>query len=260
MTRIIRDMHQYTGAPEATVMLWDTLYRAHARSIFKNDSPYHNRQYGMLTDFLGHAPHDNLGHPIITPPWRTDGRCGPSVPDVHGNPGKCPPKSCCSPSGWCGTSANYCRCMGCTVSQPVSNTTYWDTIDTFKGVQSPHIGYPSLLPFALGIHTAPSVDAQELYKGVMGGGMLGAFGVRSLSSADKLYRGGEDYWRGSVWMNVNYLIARMLPSISSRLVNTCINASSSSYPVLYESYDDQSGDGKGVYPFTGWTACVFLLG
>jgi mannosyl-oligosaccharide glucosidase len=36
------------------------------------------------------------------------------------------------------------------------------------------------------------------------------FGLRSLSKSDELYHTGEDYWRGPVWMPINYLAVSQL--------------------------------------------------
>merc|ERR1711964_486107 len=36
------------------------------------------------------------------------------------------------------------------------------------------------------------------------------YGVLSLSSGDPLFRQGEDYWRGKVWGNMNYLAISIL--------------------------------------------------
>jgi mannosyl-oligosaccharide glucosidase len=31
------------------------------------------------------------------------------------------------------------------------------------------------------------------------------YGIRSLSKADEFYGTGENYWRGPIWINMNYL-------------------------------------------------------
>ena len=52
----------------------------------------------------------------ITGKCRSDGRCGPSYPLDDGTPSQCNPNadnSCCSPSGWCGSSSAHCECAGC---------------------------------------------------------------------------------------------------------------------------------------------------
>merc|ERR1712107_505483 len=41
-------------------------------------------------------------------------------------------------------------------------------------------------------------------------GMWSEYGLRSLSKSDELYGQGEDYWRGAIWMNMNYLAVKAL--------------------------------------------------
>jgi mannosyl-oligosaccharide glucosidase len=36
------------------------------------------------------------------------------------------------------------------------------------------------------------------------------FGLRSLSKSDEFYGTAENYWRGPIWMNMNYLAVREL--------------------------------------------------
>lgn len=69
-----------------------------------------------------------------------------------------------------------------------------------------HKGYISLFPFMLGLIEAKSDklghvlallgDEEELWS---------EFGIRSLSKKDPLYGTDENYWRGPIWMNMNYL-------------------------------------------------------
>jgi mannosyl-oligosaccharide glucosidase len=35
-------------------------------------------------------------------------------------------------------------------------------------------------------------------------------GIRSLSMQDQFYRHSSDYWRGAIWINVNYLVLKGL--------------------------------------------------
>merc|ERR1711937_529405 len=50
--------------------------------------------------------------------WREDLRCGSDFPDSKGNPAECNPFdadgfTCCSPWGWCGSTADHCDCDDC---------------------------------------------------------------------------------------------------------------------------------------------------
>lgn len=41
------------------------------------------------------------------------------------------------------------------------------------------------------------------------------FGIRSLSVSDPLYGVGENYWRGPIWINMNYLVLGALHHYAS---------------------------------------------
>jgi mannosyl-oligosaccharide glucosidase len=36
------------------------------------------------------------------------------------------------------------------------------------------------------------------------------YGLTSLSQSDALFGTGENYWRGPIWMNINFLVLRSL--------------------------------------------------
>ncbi|KAI4276870.1 MAG: hypothetical protein L6R38_005563 [Xanthoria sp. 2 TBL-2021] len=83
-----------------------------------------------------------------------------------------------------------------------------------------HKGYVSALPFCLGLvdpnnpHLGAVLDLihdpEELWS---------PFGIRSLSTKDKDYGTGEDYWRGPVWININYMILeRLLVSLGPEVM------------------------------------------
>jgi len=77
-----------------------------------------------------------------------------------------------------------------------------------------HIGYLNILPLLLGVldPSHPSVgttlrfmsDPDHLYS---------EFGLRSLSKSDKLYGQHENYWRGPIWVNMNYLALKSLHQV-----------------------------------------------
>ncbi|XP_078612842.1 C-type lectin BfL-2-like [Branchiostoma floridae x Branchiostoma japonicum] len=55
---------------------------------------------------------------FFLPAWRGDLRCGPQYPSPAdaGSPAECNPASlhpCCSPQGWCGSTAAHCSCQPC---------------------------------------------------------------------------------------------------------------------------------------------------
>jgi mannosyl-oligosaccharide glucosidase len=82
-----------------------------------------------------------------------------------------------------------------------------------------HKGYISLFPFLLGLIDPKSEklghvlsllgDEEELWS---------EFGIRSLSKKDEFYGTGENYWRGPVWMNMNYLAVSQLLVLPTFLI------------------------------------------
>jgi mannosyl-oligosaccharide glucosidase len=81
------------------------------------------------------------------------------------------------------------------------------TIDDFyESVHVCHKGYVSILPVLLGLvdsnngKTAKVLslmeDPEELWS---------EYGLRSLSKSDSNFGTGENYWKGPVWININYL-------------------------------------------------------
>jgi mannosyl-oligosaccharide glucosidase len=91
--------------------------------------------------------------------------------------------------------------------------TYCDaTIDDYEEhAHVCHKGYISLFPFLTGLMDKDSkrlgaildliADEDELWS---------PYGLRSLSKSDELYHTGEDYWRGPIWMNMNFLAVQQL--------------------------------------------------
>jgi mannosyl-oligosaccharide glucosidase len=86
------------------------------------------------------------------------------------------------------------------------------TVDAFEENQLVcHKGYVSIFPFITGLLPPGSPrlgaildtigDPEELWTD---------FGLRSLSKSDEFYGTAENYWRGPIWMNMNYLAVREL--------------------------------------------------
>jgi mannosyl-oligosaccharide glucosidase len=85
-----------------------------------------------------------------------------------------------------------------------------------------HKGYISLFPFLTGLVDKDSKrlgaildlieDEEELWS---------PYGLRSLSKSDEFYHTAEDYWRGPVWMPINYLaVSQLLVSPLHVALNT----------------------------------------
>lgn len=107
------------------------------------------------------------------------------------------------------------------------------------------------------------------------------YGIRSLSAQSSLYQKHNTqhdapYWRGAIWGNINYLTLRALESYAKDaqqgeaagdlagkmaselrvniLTNLVKQYQETGY--IWEQYEDSNGQGKGVNPFTGWTALL----
>ena len=80
-----------------------------------------------------------------------------------------------------------------------------------------HKGYISLFPFLTGLVGKDSKRLGDILDLISDEDELWSdFGLRSLSKSDELYLTGENYWRGPIWMNMNYLaVSQLLVSISS---------------------------------------------
>merc|ERR1719342_2034341 len=148
------------------------------------------------------------------------------------------------------------------------------------------VGYISLFPLLLGILDVNSpklgliLDALEDPEK-----MYTPYGLRSLSKRASMYNKyntehDAPYWRGPIWLNINFLAVRALHRVrtSSELTDekvrtradriyrtlrtNLINNVMGEYRrtgYIWEQYDDKTGKGKGCKPFTGWSALVVLL-
>ncbi|CAO3659074.1 unnamed protein product [Umbelopsis vinacea] len=141
-----------------------------------------------------------------------------------------------------------------------------------------HKGYLSLFPMILGLLPAdsPKLDAilnlmkdeKELWT---------PYGLRSLSASDPKFNTGENYWRGPIWMNINYLALQSLynnymhvpgpyqekaKQIYDELRSNIIKNVFAEYKrtgFVWEQYSAFDGQGKRSHPFTGWTSTVLLI-
>ncbi|KAK8928705.1 Mannosyl-oligosaccharide glucosidase GCS1 [Platanthera zijinensis] len=147
----------------------------------------------------------------------------------------------------------------------------------------PHVGYISLFPFMMRIIPPESWILEKQLELISNRSTLWTdFGIRSLSKTSSLYmkRNTEHdppYWRGPIWINMNYMILSALSHYStvpgpyreragaiykdlrSNLIRNVVrNYYESGY--LWEQYDQAGkGKGKGTRPFTGWTSLVVLI-
>lgn len=173
------------------------------------------------------------------------------------------------------------------------NDLHWDskekaycdsTIDDFEeSIFVCHKGYVSLFPFLLKLISPTDKESEEKLMSILNmiydpRELWTDFGIRSLSVSDKLYGTGENYWRGPIWININYMILESLiyyhDTVESKAVK---DLSGIIYKKLrtnivenvfniwdktgyaWEQYDPMTGEGKGVKHFLGWTSLVVMI-
>lgn len=144
------------------------------------------------------------------------------------------------------------------------------------------LGYVSLFPFLLHILTPDSPKLQHILRDIRDPERLWTpYGLRSLSRSDRLYmkRNTEHdapYWRGAIWININYLAIRALyhygslegpyqdeaATLYQELRTNVFNNVYKQYQetgYIWEQYNDSTGRGQGSHPFTGWSALTVLI-
>ncbi len=107
--------------------------------------------------------------------------------------------------------------------------------------------------------------------------MWSSFGLRSLSRSDSKFGKEENYWRGAIWMNMNYLALKALKTTYGSIEGPYRTSAMSLYHKLrtalitnvveqynqtgfiWESYDGLTGEGRGCHPFSGWTSLIALI-
>ncbi|CAO3614551.1 unnamed protein product [Mucor fragilis] len=80
-----------------------------------------------------------------------------------------------------------------------------------KPVHVCHKGYLSLFPMTLGLLPADSPKLGAILDIIENEDELWSpYGLRSLSASDPIFGTGENYWRGPIWININYLTLQSL--------------------------------------------------
>ncbi|KAF8448061.1 glycoside hydrolase family 63 protein [Boletus edulis BED1] len=137
-----------------------------------------------------------------------------------------------------------------------------------------HKGYLSLFPFMHSLlppdspHLLPILDLlrdpDHLWS---------PYGIRSLSASHPEFGRGENYWRGPIWIQMNYMILSSLyktyatvegphreyaREIYTELRKNVVENEYERTGYVWEQYDALTGEGRRSHPFTGWTSLVTL--
>jgi mannosyl-oligosaccharide glucosidase len=146
----------------------------------------------------------------------------------------------------------------------------------------PEFGYINLFPLMLTIIKADNPKLGKIFDDLENPKYLWtSHGIRSLSRKSLYYQQHNTdvdppYWRGAVWINMNYLILKSLHYYSStsgpyqsralaiyqRLRQNIISTVYTEYArsgYIWEQYNDITGKGQGSHPFTGWSALIVLI-
>jgi mannosyl-oligosaccharide glucosidase len=143
------------------------------------------------------------------------------------------------------------------------------------------IGYVSLFPLLLEIIDANSPNLDVVLDQIKNPNFWTKYGLRSLAKNAPLYakRNTEHdppYWRGAIWININYLALKSLKHYSiidgpykekaaktySELREGVVKNILDNYQrtgYIWEQYNDINGKGQGSHPFTGWSSLFVLM-
>ena len=144
-----------------------------------------------------------------------------------------------------------------------------------------HAGYVALFPLLLRLLPADAPQLLAVIELLRDPKTLwSAHGLRSLSKADAWYGrenapGDAPYWRGPIWVNLNYLAlaglhhyahtpgpareraASVYAELRDNLVGTMVGEwERTGY--LWEQYDPDTGKGQRTHPFNGWSSLALL--
>eukprot|EP00892_Ulva_mutabilis_P002240 jgi/Ulvmu1/12016/UM083_0029.1 len=147
----------------------------------------------------------------------------------------------------------------------------------------PHIGYNSLFPLALELIPWDSPDvASQLALLSNPKQLWSPYGLRSLAKSSSMYHAYNDeddapYWRGNIWINLNYLVLGSLHTCLTQggphakecqriyselrtnlLTNMWKQFDSPTNQFIWESYSDIDGSGQGTHPM-GWSSMIALI-
>ncbi|KAG8897713.1 Processing alpha glucosidase I [Tulasnella sp. 403] len=139
-------------------------------------------------------------------------------------------------------------------------------------------GYVSLFPFLLQLLPADSPHLKHILEMIRDPQILWSpWGIRSLSASHPQFGAGENYWKGPIWIQMNYLALKalwdvyaaepgpyqdMAKEIYQELRQNIIDNVFKEYErtgYVWEQYDALTGEGRRSHPFTGWTSLVTMI-
>lgn len=272
MTKILRDMSELFQNESVTYF-----EKRYTRMINEMHKYYFDSSTGLLSDYLGPQfkliDSKNFKRPVLPYLWRGDGRCGAELPNPLGTPSECNPYSsdpCCSQFGWCGNSNQHCNCPQCLKSKKLEERVEFREK---QKIHNPHIGYLNLYPLAFGFLKSTDLAYKMILHYLKSDDELfSEYGIRSLSKSDLLYHTGEDYWRGNIWINMNFMVLRGLykhylddpeariiyDELRANLIRNVFN-NWKKENTFFEQYSDLNGQGVKARNFNGWTSLILNI-
>ncbi|KIL68625.1 glycoside hydrolase family 63 protein [Amanita muscaria Koide BX008] len=141
-----------------------------------------------------------------------------------------------------------------------------------------HKGYLSIFPFFLSLLKPDSPHLGHILDLIRDPHHLWSpYGLRSLSVSHHEFGQGENYWKGPIWIQMNFLALRALHKtyaaqegpyqtkareIYTELRKNVVNNVHKEYNrtgYVWEQYDAMTGEGRRSHPFTGWTSLTAMI-
>ncbi|EAS06289.1 mannosyl-oligosaccharide glucosidase (macronuclear) [Tetrahymena thermophila SB210] len=139
---------------------------------------------------------------------------------------------------------------------------------------STHLGYPNFLPLMLGLVNDTKILEKQILAMMNQDTLWTPYGIRSLSEKDEYFGKSSNYWRGPIWINMQYMILRSMKlyywdssdivqefyeTLRQNVIQTvCGEFETRGY--FFEHFNQKlDGKGAGNHPFNGWTSLITLI-